>query len=106
MAPTAWARPISTPSSARRGAAASRRSRRTARQGQDHRLVPGADGVRAAGPTLGARSIVAAPADRRMKDRLNAIKDREEFRPVAPAVLEECVGDWFAPAGPSPFMLF
>lgn len=55
---------------------------------------------------LGARSIVASPRDPRMKDRLNAIKDREDFRPVAPAVLEECAGDYFAPGGPSPFMLF
>ena len=55
---------------------------------------------------LGARSIVASPADPRMKDRLNAIKDREEFRPVAPAVLAEAAGDYFAPGSPSPFMLF
>ncbi len=55
---------------------------------------------------LGARSILAAPTDPRMKDRLNAIKGREEFRPVAPAVLEEEAGAWFEPAGPSPFMLF
>jgi carbamoyltransferase len=55
---------------------------------------------------LGARSIVASPRDPHMKDRLNAIKDREEFRPVAPAVLAEHTGDYFTPAGPSPFMLF
>lgn len=55
---------------------------------------------------LGARSILASPADPDMKDRLNAIKDREEFRPVAPAVLEEYTGDYFEQAGPSPFMLF
>ena len=55
---------------------------------------------------LGARSILAAPSDPNMKDRLNAIKDREEFRPVAPAVLEEHTGDYFTPADPSPFMLF
>jgi carbamoyltransferase len=55
---------------------------------------------------LGARSIVASPLDPDMKDRLNAIKDREDFRPVAPAVLEERAAEYFAPAGPSPFMLF
>ena len=55
---------------------------------------------------LGARSILASPADPNMKDRLNDIKGREEFRPVAPAVLEEHTGDFFEPAGPSPFMLF
>jgi carbamoyltransferase len=55
---------------------------------------------------LGARSIVASAADPNMKDRLNEIKDREDFRPVAPAVLEERAGEYFAPAGASPFMLF
>jgi carbamoyltransferase len=55
---------------------------------------------------LGARSIVASPADPRMKDRLNAIKDREDFRPVAPAVLAESAADYFAPGDASPFMLF
>ena len=38
---------------------------------------------------LGARSIIAAPTDPKMKDRLNAIKSREEFRPVAPVVWSE-----------------
>jgi carbamoyltransferase len=41
-----------------------------------------------------------------MQDRLNALKDREDFRPVAPVVLEEEAGEWFAGAGVSPFMLF
>lgn len=55
---------------------------------------------------LGARSILASPRDPHMKDTLNGIKDREDFRPVAPAVLEEEAGHYFEPAGPSPFMLF
>jgi len=55
---------------------------------------------------LGARSIVASPADPDMKDRLNAIKQREEFRPVAPAVLEERASEYFEAAQPDPFMLF
>jgi len=55
---------------------------------------------------LGARSIVASPRDPLMKDRLNAIKDREEFRPVAPAVLAEQLADYFDPPAADPFMLF
>ncbi|HEY8490681.1 MAG TPA: carbamoyltransferase C-terminal domain-containing protein [Dehalococcoidia bacterium] len=55
---------------------------------------------------LGARSILASPTDPAMQDRLNAIKGREEFRPVAPAVLEEHAGRYFQPGDPSPFMLF
>jgi carbamoyltransferase len=41
-----------------------------------------------------------------MQDRLNDIKDREDFRPVAPVVAEESAGQWFARADTSPFMLF
>ena len=56
---------------------------------------------------LGARSILASPIDAGMQQRLNALKDREDFRPV---VLEEALGDWFTPAhangGRAPYMLF
>jgi carbamoyltransferase len=56
---------------------------------------------------LGARSILASPLDAAMQQRLNDIKDREDFRPVAPVVLEEDAADWFEPLSqPSPFMLF
>jgi carbamoyltransferase len=41
-----------------------------------------------------------------MKDRLNHIKDREEFRPVAPAVLAEEAANYFSPPVEDPFMLF
>ncbi len=55
---------------------------------------------------LGARSILASPVNASMQARLNAIKDREDFRPVAPVVLEEEANRWFKDAGSSPFMLF
>ena len=55
---------------------------------------------------LGARSILASPLHATMQARLNEIKDREDFRPVAPVVLEEEAANWFAGAGVSPFMLF
>ena len=55
---------------------------------------------------LGARSILASPISASMQGRLNDIKDREDFRPVAPVVLEEKAGEWFANADYSPFMLF
>ena len=38
---------------------------------------------------LSARSILASPLQASMQARLNEIKDREDFRPVAPVVLEE-----------------
>lgn len=64
---------------------------------------------------LGARSILASPTDASMQARLNEIKDREDFRPVAPVVAEERAAQWFAregrelePQAPlqAPFMLF
>ena len=55
---------------------------------------------------LGARSILASPIHAEMQGRLNEIKDREDFRPVAPVVLEEAAAEWFVDAGVSPFMLF
>jgi carbamoyltransferase len=55
---------------------------------------------------LGARSILASPLNAGMQQRLNEIKDREDFRPVAPVVLEEEAGRWFIGADVSPFMLF
>jgi carbamoyltransferase len=55
---------------------------------------------------LGARSILASPLHAEMQARLNDIKDREDFRPVAPVVLEEEAGNWFVGARVSPFMLF
>jgi carbamoyltransferase len=55
---------------------------------------------------LGNRSIVADPRRADMKDILNSrIKYREPFRPFAPSVLAERVGDYFAETHPSPFML-
>jgi carbamoyltransferase len=55
---------------------------------------------------LGSRSILASPIHPDMQARLNEIKDREDFRPVAPVVLEEEASEWFVGAGVSPFMLF
>jgi carbamoyltransferase len=55
---------------------------------------------------LGARSILASPLDAGMQERLNQIKEREDFRPVAPAVTEEAADDWFVGGARSPFMLF
>lgn len=55
---------------------------------------------------LGNRSILADPRRADMKDVLNErIKKREPFRPFAPSILEEHVGDYFEQTHPSPAML-
>ena len=55
---------------------------------------------------LGNRSIVVDPRRADMKEILNErIKKREPFRPFAPSILEERVGDYFEQTHPSPTML-
>ena len=53
---------------------------------------------------LGARSLLGDPRTIEMRDRLNWIKRREPWRPLAPAILEEAVGDYFECGQSSPFM--
>jgi carbamoyltransferase len=59
---------------------------------------------------LGARSILASPIGADMQARLNELKDREDFRPVAPVLPVDDLAEWFTPAranrGEAPFMLF
>jgi predicted NodU family carbamoyl transferase len=55
---------------------------------------------------LGNRSILAAPFDAETRVRLNEIKQREQFRPIAPVCLEADAARWFGCDHDSPFMLF
>jgi carbamoyltransferase len=55
---------------------------------------------------LGNRSILGDPRRADMKEILNAkIKRRESFRPFAPSVMAEAVGDWFEEDDEVPFMM-
>jgi carbamoyltransferase len=55
---------------------------------------------------LGNRSILADPRRSEMKDVLNSrIKRREPFRPFAPSIMEERVGEYFEESHPDPFMI-
>ena len=56
---------------------------------------------------LGARSIIADPRSPMIQKQLNLkVKYRESFRPFAPSVLRENVGEWFEHDEDSPYMLF
>lgn len=55
---------------------------------------------------LGNRSILAAPFKDATRVRLNEIKQREQFRPIAPVCLEEEAKKWFGCDHASPFMLY
>lgn len=72
----------------------------------DGHLVGWFDGPMEFGPrALGHRSILADPRDAAVVHRLNdRVKRREGFRPFAPSVLVEHVGDWFDGAGEWPYM--
>jgi len=73
----------------------------------DERVVGWFQGRMEFGPrALGARSILASPRNATMQARLNELKDREDFRPVAPAVLQDRAAEWFRGCDESPFMLF
>jgi carbamoyltransferase len=56
---------------------------------------------------LGHRSLLAHPGRAANLERLNAVKGREQFRPIAPMVLAERAGELFSRGPiPSPYMLF
>ena len=56
---------------------------------------------------LGHRSIVASPLDSELRDRVNRVKSREPWRPLAPACTEQNLETYFSDVPPhSYFMLF
>jgi carbamoyltransferase len=54
---------------------------------------------------LGMRSVLANPTSSKNKEKLNKIKDRESFRPVAPIVTSEAFNRYFE-GHKNPYMLF
>lgn len=54
---------------------------------------------------LGHRSILSSASSIMMKDKLNQIKQRQWWRPVAPMVLDIATGAWFEDNISSPYML-
>src|SRR5215211_3378834 len=73
----------------------------------DDGVVAWFQGASEYGPrALGHRSLLADPRRAANLERLNDVKGREQFRPVAPMVLEERAPDLFDGPLPSPYMLF
>lgn len=74
----------------------------------DNGVVAWFDGRSEYGPrALGHRSLLANPGPAGNLERLNDVKGREQFRPVAPMVLLEHAADVFTDGPiPSPYMLF
>ncbi len=80
--------------------------KRVAKEIADGKIVGWFQGKFEMGPrALGNRSILADPRRPEMKDIINArVKFREGFRPFAPAVLAERIGEYFEIDQPDPFM--
>ncbi|WP_433306291.1 carbamoyltransferase family protein [Actinoplanes sp. CA-030573] len=55
---------------------------------------------------LGHRSLLAHPGDADTQRRMNDVKGREQFRPIAPMVRAERFAEIFEGVCPSPYMLF
>jgi carbamoyltransferase len=55
---------------------------------------------------LGNRSILADPRTLAMRDKVNRVKRREMWRPLAPSVLAERAAEFFVNVPPNAFMLF
>ena len=73
----------------------------------DEKAVGWMQGRMEFGPrALGGRSIIGDPRSPHMQKQLNLkVKYRESFRPFAPSVLSEDVGEWFQHDTDSPYML-
>lgn len=73
-----------------------------------HELVLGwVNGKYEIGPrALGNRSIIAAPFRDGTRVRLNEIKQREQFRPIAPVCLLDDAKKWFGCDSDSQYMLY
>ena len=73
----------------------------------DDGVVAWFQGASEYGPrALGRRSLLADPRKVANVERLNDVKGREQFRPVAPMVLDERAAELFDGPLPSPYMLF
>ncbi|MFE2729147.1 carbamoyltransferase C-terminal domain-containing protein [Kitasatospora sp. NPDC059327] len=78
-----------------------------ARHLRDGKIIGWARGRWEIGPrALGNRSILAAPFTEETTARLNRIKQRESYRPIAPICLEQEAGRWFGGGLPDPYMLY
>ncbi|MGK5739504.1 carbamoyltransferase family protein [Micromonospora sp. URMC 103] len=73
----------------------------------DNGIVAWYQGRSEYGPrALGHRSLLAHPGDPATTARMNDVKGREQFRPIAPMVRAERAAEIFEGQLPSPYMLF
>ena len=72
----------------------------------DNKIIAWVQGMAEFGPrALGARSLLANPTNSSMWLKVNQVKGREYWRPLAPSVIEEDSSKYFEGVNDSPFML-
>lgn len=72
---------------------------------QDGKIIARCAGRAEFGPrALGGRSLLASPLLEESKVRLNKIKNRQDWRPVAPIIQEDKINDFFNGPTVSPYM--
>jgi predicted NodU family carbamoyl transferase len=82
-------------------------AREVARYIERGNIIGWARGRYEIGPrALGNRSILAAPFTADTTARLNKIKRREDYRPIAPIALESDAANWFVGSVRDPYMLY
>jgi carbamoyltransferase len=80
---------------------------RTAQALSEGKIIGWFQGRMEIGPrALGNRSILADPRTIAMRDKVNRVKGRESWRPLAPSILAERAGEYFEMVPPNAFMLF
>ena len=82
--------------------------KRVAKYLEDGKIVAWYQGRSEFGPrALGSRSILMSPKYKENKDILNSkVKHREDWRPFAGVILEECLNDYFEEGIVNPYMLY
>jgi carbamoyltransferase len=72
----------------------------------DNNIVDWFQGRMEVGPrALGNRSTLGNPANKETHTKLNEVKNREQWRPLAPSFLAEALSGYVTDSGDSPFML-
>lgn len=73
---------------------------------EDNSIIGWFDGKSEVGPrALGKRCIIARPDSTRIRDKINVLKGRESWRPLAPSITEVAFNHYFRGSTPSKYML-
>lgn len=73
---------------------------------EDNSIIGWFEGKSEVGPrALGKRCIIARPDSTKIRDKINVLKGRESWRPLAPSITEAAFNRYFQGSTPSKYML-